>query len=257
MLKRVKRILKSGNTSERTTDSEILNFLDQELAKACLSIKLQKMVAEQKLLNLEMLKNIDRQVILFKAELSQAIALVDQSKKTHYYPWFTSKVHLEFSKITDYKEILAKFSAETQVQYLEELEKSKESIEREVVDQIIEESPSASLKPPSKKYSPLILNIDKPIPAKLPATTELKSLMANERTFLSWLNVSLGVATLGVYKNQLLALLGGVAFLWLSLIIFVLRKNAILQEKNGKIFSSVWFTFLFSIFILTILSTNS
>jgi uncharacterized membrane protein YidH (DUF202 family) len=82
---------------------------------------------------------------------------------------------------------------------------------------------------------------------------DLKSLLANERTFLSWANVATGVATAGLYLRSSAFLIAGLGFIWLALILFLLRKRSISEEKVGRIIRSPWFATLFASFVLTVI----
>ncbi len=81
---------------------------------------------------------------------------------------------------------------------------------------------------------------------------DFKSLLANERTFLSWANVATGVATAGAYLGNWMFLLTGLCFVWLALVLFILRRRCINQDKVGLVVRSPWFATLFASFVLAV-----
>ena len=63
---------------------------------------------------------------------------------------------------------------------------------------------------------------------------DLKSLMANERTFLSWFNVCSGFGSFGGLYGLLPILGASLGFLWSAVFYFILRFRAISNASNDK-----------------------
>jgi uncharacterized membrane protein YidH (DUF202 family) len=247
----------------------VLGLLDRELQKANAFLQLHIRQFNEKTEVNEAIDELNEIAKYFKKsvkELTHIVSLIDERTNSQYAPWWQSKllnVDIESMK----SKIMSFPHPQTSGKRIElqvdgrdrlavELRMKIHQIEVTEVGEVMHvygsEEALRGLKPVEtarvQSKPEKVEEVNRSPVFKL--SVDLKSLLANERTFLSWTHVSVGILTAGSFLKDSKFLLTGIGFLWLGLVLFILRRKSINEEKVTLVVRTPWFATVFSLFVL-------